>query len=179
MPFADASTLSRIAGVMMAKGKPLHIRKHKALKLDDLREGPVVLIGAFNNVWTLRLVDQMRFSFERDAVTKDGWIVDRQSPGGRKWLVRETAPYASVAEDYALISRVLDPTTGRLVVTAAGITKYGTAAAGEFLSDPIYMERAMRSAPSGWERKNIQILLATELVGESSGPPRVVATNFR
>lgn len=179
MPFADATTLSRIAGLMMAKGKPLHIRKHQVLRSDDLREGPVVLIGAFNNDWTLRFVDQMRFSVERDAVTKDGWIADRQSPGGRKWLVRETAPYASVTEDYALISRVLDPRTGRLVVTAAGITKYGTAAAGEFLSDPVYMDRAMRSAPSGWERKNIQILLATELVGESSGPPRVVATHFR
>jgi hypothetical protein len=176
--FADATTLSRITGVMMSNRKLFHIRQHKAAKLDDLREGPVVLIGAFNNEWTLRLEGQTRFFFERDSETKDSWIADRETPGQRKWLVHETAPYTSLPEDYALISRVIDPTTGRLVVTAAGITKFGTAAAGEFLSDPSYMDNALRSAPGGWDRKNIQILLSTKIVGESSGPPRVLATHF-
>ena len=87
-------------------------------------------------------------------------------------------PYRSVADDYAVVSRVLDPTTGRLVVTAAGLTKFGTAAAGEFLSEPGYIEQALRSAPKGWDAKNLQIVLATKLVGESSGPPRVIATHF-
>jgi len=64
------------------------------------------------------------------------------------------------------------------VVTAAGITKFGTAAAGEFLSEPNYMEQALKSAPKDWDRKNLQILISTQLVGESSGPPRVVATYF-
>ena len=51
-------------------------------------------------------------------------------------------PLTSLSEDYALISRVVDPTTGQLVVTAAGIMAYGTRAAGEFLTDPAYMEQA-------------------------------------
>ena len=76
------------------------------------------------------------------------------------------------------MSRVLDRTTGRLVVIAAGMTKFGTAAAGEFLSDPIYMKEAMRLAPKDWENKNVQIVISTQLIGESSGPPHIVASYF-
>jgi len=176
--FADATALSRIVGIMMTGKKPFHISQHKAAKLDDLRDGPVVLIGAFNNEWTIRLSEQARFSFMRDPATRDGRIVDKQDPTGDRWLIHQTQPYSTIPEDYALVSRVQDPTTGRIVVVAAGITKFGTAAAGEFLSDPTYIEAATRSAPAGWDKKNIQILIATKLVGESSGPPRVLATHF-
>jgi len=174
--FADATALSRIVGILMTGKKAFHISQHKAAKLDDLRDGPVVLIGAFNNEWTIRLGEQARFSFMRDRATHVGRIVDKQDPTGNRWLIHEDQPYSTIPEDYALVSRVQDPTTGRIVVIAAGITKFGTAAAGEFLSDPAYMEAAMRSAAGGWDKKNIQILIATKLVGESSGPPRTLAT---
>jgi hypothetical protein len=176
--FADAATLSRIAGVMVKRGKPYHIRLEQAAALEDLRDGPVVLIGAFDNDWTLRLTDHVRYAFVRDDASHMAWITDRQNPSDRKWSMRWRDPYREVKEDYALVSRVLDPITRRIVVTAAGISKFGTAAAGEFLSEPGYMEEAMGSAPKGWERKNVQIVLATSLVKESSGPPRVIATYF-
>ena len=176
--FADATTLSRIVGTLMEAKKPFHLRQHTSAKFEDLRDGAVVLIGAFNNEWTIRLGQQARFSFARDAKTDDGRIIDKENLASDKWLVHEGHPYATVAEDYALVSRMQDPTTGRIVVTVAGITKYGTAAAGEFLSEPGYMDAAMRSAPAGWDKKNIQILISTKLVGESSGPPRVLATHF-
>ena len=162
----------------MGKGKIFHFRQHKSAHLEDLREGPTVLIGAFNNDWTIRLVEQGRFHFESDIATRDNWIADREHPQDRPWIVHQAKPYKEVAEDYAIVARILEPTTGRLVVTAAGISKFGTAAAGEFLSDPKYMAEAMRSAPRGWENKNIQLVLATKLVGESSGPPRVLASYF-
>ena len=176
--FADATTLARIVGTFIANKKPFHIRQHKSAKLEDLRDGPVVLIGAFNNEWTIRLGEQVRFSFVRDVQNHIAHILDKENPGENRWAVHEGDPYSTVLEDYALVSRVQDPTTGRIVVTAAGMTKYGTAAAGEFLSEPAYMESAMRLAPAGWDKKNIQILIATKLVGESSGPPRVLATHF-
>lgn len=176
--FADAETLSRITGMMMKKGKPFHIRRQQSARLEDLREGPVVLIGAFNNDWTLRLTSEARFRFQRDPTTNDSWISDRDHPDDRKWMVRQGMPYRSVTQDYALVSRMLDPTTGELVVTAAGLTKYGTAAAGEFLSEPDYMQEVLRSAPKGWDAKNVQIVLSTALVSESSGPPHVIATYF-
>jgi hypothetical protein len=176
--FADAETLSRITGMMMKKGKPFHIRRQQSAKLEDLREGPVVLIGAFNNEWTLRITGQARYRFQRDLATEESWIFDRDHPSDRKWVVEQGQPYRNVTRDYALVSRMLDPTTGELVVTAAGLTKYGTAAAGEFLSEPHYMEEVLRSAPKNWHSVNLQIVLSTALVSESSGPPHVIATYF-
>jgi len=176
--FADATALSRIAGTLFAKGKPFHIRQQQLAKFEDLRDGPVVLLGAFNNDWTLRLSKQARFYFDRDPVTHDGWIVDRENPNDRKWLVHQAAPFTEVPEDFALVSRVLDPTTGHPVVTAAGISKYGTAAAGEFLTDPSFLKEATRSAPKDWDRKNLQLVIETKLVGESSAPPTVVAAHY-
>src|SRR6185503_12074155 len=75
--FADATALSRIVGILMTGKKAFHISQHKAAKLDDLRDGPVVLIGAFNNEWTIRLGEQARFSFMRDRATHVGRIVDK------------------------------------------------------------------------------------------------------
>ena len=176
--FADASTLARLTGVMMVKGKVFRIRRHRKAQLEDLREGPTVLIGAFNNDWTVRLMQQGRYRFMLDTETGVSWIADRDHPEARSWTIRRGDPYRNITEDWALVARMQEQTTGRLVVTAAGMSRFGTAAAGEFLSNPQYMEDAMRSAPKGWAGRNIQIVLATRLVGESSSAPRVVATYF-
>jgi hypothetical protein len=60
---SDATTLSRLAGLLEARGEAYHVRGEASTKLADLRDGPVVLIGAFNNAWTLRLTGELRFSF--------------------------------------------------------------------------------------------------------------------
>ena len=83
-----------------------------------------------------------------------------------------------LTEDYALISRLLDPTTDRMVVVAAGLRGYGTTAAGEFLTTPEYLGLITKGAPENWERKNLQVIIATKVINGNSGPPRVVATYF-
>jgi hypothetical protein len=139
-----------------------------------LKDGPWVLIGGFNNSWTLRLTNQLRFGLVRDSNTDISRIVDRQNPGETRYAHKMDASFAEVQEDYAIISRVWDPTTGKVVVTAAGLAKFGTAAAGEFLTNPTYMEELRKRLPNGWERKNLQILIAAPVVGRSAGPPRII-----
>jgi hypothetical protein len=175
VPFSDALALSSLTRFLGSRNQHPHVRLAASLKLNDLRDGPAILIGAFNNQWTLRLVRQMRFSFATEGPI--AFIQDRWNPAMRKWR-NETNPdvaLTSLSEDYALISRVVDPTTGQLVVTVAGIMAYGTRAAGEFLTDPEYMEQAVKLAPGDWSRKNIQIVVSTKIVGENNGPPRVQA----
>ena len=58
----------------------------------------------------------MRFSFARDNDVF--WIKDLQNPSRKDRAVNYTMPYLQVTEDYALISRVLEPTTERMVVLA-------------------------------------------------------------
>jgi hypothetical protein len=174
--FSDVKTLGRLTGLLQASGKSHRILGESSTTFADLRSGPVVLIGAFNNDWTMRLVGPMRFNFERDNDTF--WIKDIQNPSARGRVVKYTTPYLDVKEDYALISRVLEPTTERMVVVAGGLTGYGTIAAGEFLTNPAYMDTLAKQAPKDWSRKNIQVVIATTVINGNSGPPRVVDRYF-
>jgi hypothetical protein len=86
-------------------------------------------------------------------------------------------PHWDISTDYAIVSRILDTTTDRPVVIAAGITQYGTMAAGEFLSNPEYFAGAVRQFPKDWQRKNLQIVLHVPVVHRVPGRPRILATH--
>ena len=172
----DVSTTARLTGLLQTKGKAFRIRGELSTGFADLRDGPVILVGAFDNDWTMQLTGPLRFSFERDHDTF--WIKDRQNPSRRDRAVNYRTPYLSLTEDYALISRTLDPTTARMVVVVGGLTGYGTIAAGEFLTDANYVEAMAKGAPRGWERKNVQVVLATKVIHGASGPPRILERYF-
>ena len=173
MRFSDALVLSKLTAFLGSRGAHYRIRRTGATAFEDLRDGPVVLIGGFNNAWTLRLGDQSRFTFARED--NRSYIRDRQNPSNRQWgNGREATPLASVPENYGIISRVLDPATGRFVVTVAGLL-YGTRAAGECLTDSGCLADANKLATGDWKHKNIQIVISTKLIAHDSGPPHVLA----
>jgi len=176
--FADAVAMARLTGLFRENHKRYDIRKGPAFTLNDFRKGPVVLIGAFNNVWTMRLDTQLRFTFERDAVSRTPYIRDRLNPSRTNWKSDDNLPYAKFTGDYAIVSRFVDPRTERAVVVVAGIAKDGTMAAGEFVTEARYLEALARVAPSDWEHKNLQVVIATEVINGNVGPPRIVETYF-
>jgi hypothetical protein len=175
--FYDAVTLSRLTAFLAAKGKNFKVLYAPQISLADLRQGPAILIGAFNNDWTIRLAGPLRYSFERDADFHITSIRDEQNPGRTDWKVDRRTPEMALTEDYSIVSRVSDPTTGETVIVAAGITKYGTLSAGEFLTGSRLNDLA-KYAPREWKRKNLQVILGTQIVKGSPGPPRVLATYF-
>jgi len=58
------------------------------------------------------------------------------------------APLLQVNKDYALVMRVVDPKTEQTVISAAGITVFGTLAAGDFLTMPTNFAKSRR-----WRRR--------------------------
>jgi hypothetical protein len=172
----DVITMGMLAGLLQSKGKVYQIRGESSTTFEDVRGGPVVLIGAFNNDWTMRLTGPRRFSFERDGDTF--WIKDHQAPNDKSHAVNYAMPYLQLTEDYALISRVLDPVTERMVVLAGGLTGYGTIAAAEFLTHAGYADLITARAPRNWEHKNVQILISTRVINGKSGPPKVLTVHF-
>jgi hypothetical protein len=176
--FRDATMLARVAGLIESRGASFNVRSAAESTFADLRQGPVVLIGAFNNDWTLRLTAATRFGFDRSAERLA--IVDRRAQPPREWAVSYDAAgaLAPVEEDFALVSRLWDPSTESVVVIGAGLTSYGTFAASEFLTNANYMESLARQAPAGWESKSLQAVIATRVMNGSSGPPRVAAAHF-
>ena len=170
--FPDVMTLARLTGLLAAKGKSYHVRGESSTSFADLRDGPVVLVGALNNDWTMRLTGAMRFSFERE--NDIFWIKDQRNPATRNRGVNYSTPYLQLTEDYAIITRVLEPMTERMVMVAGGLTGYGTMAAGEFLTNPAYLDAVAKQLPKNWEHKNIQLVISTKVIDGNSGPPKVV-----
>jgi hypothetical protein len=175
---SDATTLSRLAGFLQTKSKTYRIQGSAFTTLTHLREGPAILVGAFTNTWTMRFDAPLRYSFEKSSDKNFSWIQDRLHPEQRNWTLDWSQPYLADTEDYAVISRVRHPATDRLVLIVAGMGRYGTIAAGEFLTDQGYMEAFSKAAPAGWQSRNLQIVLATSVIKGNSGPPKVLVTHI-
>jgi hypothetical protein len=178
MAFADALTMARLSGLLEENHRKLDIRRSSDFNLADFRKGPAVLIGAYNNPWTMRLADQLRYTFQRDPGSKEGSIADRQNPSKPVWHHNPYQPYSQIFQDWAIVSRFVDSRTEQMVVVVAGMGKDGTAAAGEFVTDARYLQTLADRAPKGWERKNLQVVLKTEVINGNVGPPRIMATYF-
>ena len=143
-----------------------------------LRRAPLVAIGAFNNAWALRVTADLRFVFDHrtiDGITYN-CINDRRNPAAVEWMVRQPAAGA-MTEDYAIVTRVFDPSTEKTVISVAGIEAYGTLAAGEFVTEPEYVGVALSAVPPDWRHRNVQFVLTTKIIDGTPGPPRVLATH--
>jgi len=174
----DALAMVNLAGLIHSKGRSYRLRGGSSAPYAELRGSPVILVGAYNNDWTMRLTSSLRFYFERDGAARTTTVRDRQHPGESRWTIPYVPRQWDIPEDYAIIARVLDPATERTVVSAAGVEEYGTLAASEFVTNPSYLSEAFRRAPKDWHRKNIQVVLRTKIVGGTPGPPQVLATHF-
>jgi hypothetical protein len=173
----DAVAVADLAGLLQAARKPYRIvNRASSTSFRDLQSGPFVLVGGMNNPWTLRLTSGLRFSFARQA--NGARVEDRQNPANTGWAVDFTMPLSQFNRDYAIVSRVRDAKTEQTVVIVAGIGSWGTLAAGEFVTNPEHLAKLERLAPAHWERGNLQVVLATDVIRGSSGPPIVLATHF-
>ncbi len=184
VPFADAVTIARVVGDLESHGKKVLIRRESSSSFSDLREGPVVLIGAFNNEWSLRLTHQLRYTLALDAEKHLIYIKDVKNPLARTWswgtdksTERQHGAGAPVFQDYALISRIWNSDTGHVVIVIGGLYTYGTQAAGEFLTDPQLMQTVTQSLPANSAHRNLQIVLGTTVTDDTPGPPKVLAVS--
>jgi hypothetical protein len=185
VPYADAATMARIVGELRQHGKRVSIRRQVDSTFSELREGPVVLVGAFNNEWSLRLTRQMRYTLALDSDKHLIYIRDSKHPEARNWTWATNQPFVPQGslggpplEDYALISRIWNSETGHVVVCVGGLFTYGTEAAGEFLADPQMMQAIANPALLHDPHRNIQIILGTKVTDGTAGPPRILAISF-
>jgi hypothetical protein len=174
----DAQAMLKLSTLLQSHGKTFSQRIGPQTRYSDLRGSPAVLIGAFNNDWTLRLTSDLRYFFVSNKETRTNAIVDREHRDDVRWRVSTGVPRSKLVEDYALVTRLMNPATERTVVSVAGITDLGTLEAAEFLTDASYMEKAFQHAPADWDKKNVQVVLKTRIVGGTPGPPSVEAIYF-
>jgi hypothetical protein len=170
--FVDSLVLMRVAVALGKRNKEIRLFRTEDAVLDDLKEGPAVLVGGMNNKWIDHLNKGLRYDLANDGPLR--YVRDRQNPSSREWgSIREEHPQTGAA--YGIVSRVFDPVTGQTVVTVAGVRSGGTAAAGECLADSQCVAEAAGLSQGDWKQSNIQFVIQAPLLEGNPGHPHVLA----
>jgi hypothetical protein len=173
--FGDMVVATQVAGMLGKRDKAFRMRLASNVAFADLRKTQTLLIGAITNRWTMELGQAWRFRFDRIAGVSNVITDTQPGPEGqRHWSVVARAD-GLAPEDFVLISRIPNSSTGGLVVVAAGIKQFGTEAAGLLLTDPVLLDAVLSKLPSGWEKKNLQIVLSVKVIGNTPAQPEIVA----
>jgi hypothetical protein len=175
----DLNPVVKIAGVLQAHGAKYSLKGEGSTTLTDLRNGPTVFVGAFDNAWTLRLTKPLRFHFANNPEMTRFWIVDSEAPDRTDWLIDRAKQQASNNyRDYAIVTRFTDSNTGKIAIVAAGVARGGTIAAGEFLIDPTHLAEVESAVRAAHGKKNMEFVLSTEIIDGQPGTPRMEAAYF-
>lgn len=170
---ASAATITRVGELLGQEHVAYSVLPSSRVALTDMLQHPVILVGTFNNEWTLRLLANLRF---RVTDKHQPAIVDFED-STRVWR-----PSWSLGEgkhnrldDYAIVARYQDKLTQNTVVLLAGLEKNGTEAAAEFVTDSRYLDLLDRTQPQDLSSKNIEIVIRAKVVDGQTGAPEVVA----
>jgi hypothetical protein len=176
-PFISMQSASAIAqlSVLLARtsGTTTQLQSSATTPLTELREHPVILLGGYNNQWTLRLTQPLPFHFSPPAVAES--ILDGTHAGVR-WERDPALPYAS-ADDYALVARYRDTTTDGWVVVLAGLGRNGTEAAALFVTTPHYMQMLRDRVGSDLSTRNVEVVLKVNVIDGKTGAPSIQAVH--
>lgn len=171
---STAIALAHLSGVLEEHGRNYEIKEAPETSLPDVRARSLILVGAMNNSWTLRLMKPLRIHFAFDGAVAR--IQDTANPQQKAWAVDFSAPYSSVTTDYAIVACFRDATTEGPVMVIAGLGPYGTEAASEFVEKPEYLAKFANALPSGWENKNFELVLKSDVIDSKAGPPELLTS---
>ncbi len=174
----DLDSLVSLTGLLQGQHRRFTLLGQDVATLTDLRHGPAILLGAFDNAWALRVTHDLRYRFANDGGMKHFWIEDTQDAKTHWQLDRSQQVSTNNYRDYAIVARLMNPNTGQFAVISAGIARGGTEAAGEFLTQPANMETIREHAPADWHEKNMEFVLSTEIIDGRSAPPKIEAMYF-
>jgi hypothetical protein len=166
-----AMALVHLSEVLETLKKGYEVKESPETTLTDIRSRPIILVGALNNDWTLRLVGPLRYHFVEERANGFQRIDDASKPGPTGWTVDSMRPYLSITTDYAIVARFHDSTTEGPVMVIGGLGPYGTEAASEFVKSPQHLADLAQKLPRGWEHKNLELVIKTDVIGGKAGPP--------
>jgi hypothetical protein len=169
----DLIAISRLTSMLTLQARPFRLKVGNDVSFQDLRTGPAVLVGYSYTRWR-EISQEMRFFI--DGTRRPVGITDNGTP--TKWSLPNLPNDRRTDEDYAIVSRVFHPDTHAMLVEVAGITQYGTDAGADLVTNPDLMAEALRNAPAGWQKKNLQLVLHVKVIAGSPASPQVVAAHF-
>jgi len=169
----DLLATSRLTSMFTRMKRPYRLKVGNDVSFADLRTGPAVLVGYSYTRWK-EISSQMRYFI--DGARWPVGITDNGKP--TEWALPNLPRDRRTAEDYAIVSRVFHPDTHAMLVEIAGITQYGTDAAGDLVTNSDLMAEALHGAPPDWQKKNLQLVLHVKVIAGAPSSPKVVKSYF-
>jgi hypothetical protein len=175
VPVSDIVSYSKVTDLLTRRSHVYQTKGSVDTTLEDLRHGPVILIGGLDNVWTKRLAASLRYSFYASDKAESEIRDNKDSAVVGKF--NNMQPAIANSRDYAIVASYFDPTIEQHVLIVAGIGKTGTEAAAEFVTSNQDLSSWLKEAkvPAG---KNIEVILSTEILDGQAGPPHVIASSI-
>lgn len=169
---SDLNALLQISGMLDRTGHPYQLRVGKPMSFKEFSTGPAVLVGYSYSKWD-ELSRGFRYFIDLDlqpaGIRDNGQVTP--------WRIQGHPDARDLKEDYAIVTRVFAPDTRAMLVEVSGISRFGTEAAADFVTNPSLMAEAMKAAPRGWENRNVQIVLHVRIIAGSPAVPAVVAVH--
>jgi len=174
VPVSDIVSYSRVTDLLTRRSHVYQTKGSADTSLEDLRHGPVILIGGLDNVWTKRLTATLRYSFF--ASTQSVSEIRDNKNLAVSWRFDNLQRASANSRDFAIVASYFDPTIEQHVLIVAGIGKTGTVAASEFMTSNQHLSNWLAEAkvPAG---KNIELVLSTDILDGQPGPPHVLASS--
>lgn len=169
----DLIATSRLASMLTRLHRLYQLRVGADVSFKDLRSDPAILVGYSYTRWR-EISKEMRFFI--DGSREPVGITDNGKP--TEWALPDLPRDRRTAEDYAIVSRVFHPDTHAMLVELAGITQYGTDAASDLVTNADLLAEALRDAPHGWQKMNLQFVLHVKVISGAPTSPRVVKTYY-
>jgi hypothetical protein len=181
----DAIVTAQMCGVFREYRLECKIAPAELAGMEDLHGKSVVLVGAFNNPWTLRILASLPYQFRSNATTQPvpqivRSIVEQNSAGSIVLgsIVNGDDPSSEFSKDYAIIGRFHSDITDGMVVVVAGLGLPGTSSAGQYVDSPDKMHEVFSLAPKDWKGGNFEAVLQVGVVQGSAGHVQVIASHF-
>lgn len=167
----DVSANVTVATYLTRNNRSFDLRSGEDIVFGDLLQSPSVLIGAFNNGWTMQMTGDLGFALGPGLT-----IQDRSDPK-RSWAMVYSQDN-KVLVDYAVVARLPHSKTGEPLMAIAGIGQSGTRAAAEFITNPQEIKNLIKSAPKAWAKENVEFVLQTKVVNDIPTAPNIVAVRY-
>lgn len=170
-PPGDIAADLKVAALMNTYSRNLSLRTGSGLPFLDLQGSPTVLIGAYDNYWTINMARDLPFFFDR------GGRIRVRGGQRRAWSSVARAD-STISEDYAVVFRLVDSKAGGPLMAIAGLTTCGTQAAAQFATDPPQLKKLAEIPRKSLAGKNLEFVLRASLVNCTPTSVDIVAQQF-
>ena len=170
--YSDMLATIKVTNLLALHHRDFRVKLNTATNLEDLRQGPAVLVGGLDNQWTMQALSGLRFHFAGVPATEHFWIADTRNPAKTDWSLDLNRDYVAVNRDFAIIARLHNEETGQPQVIVAGIGMSGTAAAGEFLTNNNDIDDLRGKLGPNFKNHDFEVVLSTDVINGIAGSPR-------